>query len=44
VATPIAKLIRNSVPKKRVSLSQRSSFVRSQIVCIVATSGSAGSR
>ena len=39
VATPIAKLIRNSVPKKCVSRSQRSSRVRCHIVCITATSG-----
>ncbi len=39
VATPIAKLIRKSVPKKCVSRSQRSSRVRCHIVCMTATSG-----
>ena len=39
VATPIAKLIRNSVPKKCVSLSQRSSPLRCHFVCMIATSG-----
>ena len=39
VATPIAKLIRSSVPKKRVSRSQLSFPVRCQIVCMIATSG-----
>ena len=39
VATPIAKLISNSAPKKRVSRSQRSSRVRCHNVCITATSG-----
>ena len=39
VTTPIAKLIRNSLPKNRVSRSQRSSPVRHQMVCMIATSG-----
>ena len=39
VATPIAKLIRNSVPKNCVSRSQRSSLVRCHMVCMTATSG-----
>ena len=39
VATPIAKLIRSSVPKKRVSRSQASSPDRCQSVCMIATSG-----
>ncbi len=39
VATPIAKLIRKSVPKKRVSRSHLSSPVRCQSVCITASSG-----
>ena len=39
VATPIAKLIRKSVPKKCVSRSQFWLPVRSQSVCIVATIG-----
>ncbi len=39
VATPIAKLIRSSVPKKRVRRSQASSPDRYQSVCMVATSG-----
>ena len=39
VATPIAKLIRNSAPKKRVRRSHRSSPVRCQSVCITARRG-----
>jgi len=39
VATPIAKLIRNSFPKNFVRRSQRSSPVRYQIVCMMAISG-----
>ena len=39
VATPIAMLINNSVPKKRVNRNHASSPVRCQIVCITATSG-----
>ncbi len=39
VATPIAKLIRKSVPKKCVSRSQRSSAVRCHIVWKTATIG-----
>ena len=39
VATPMAKLISISVPKKRVSLSQPSSPERCQSVCMAATSG-----
>ena len=39
MATPIAKLIRKSIPKKWVSRSQRSSRVRCHIVCITATIG-----
>ncbi len=39
VATPIAKLIRSSVPKKRVSRSHASSPDRYQSVCMIATSG-----
>ena len=43
VATPIAKLIRKSVPKKRVSRSHFSSPVRCQSVCITASSGASPS-
>ncbi len=43
VATPIAKLISISVPKKRVSRSHASSPPRYQIVCITATSGASPS-
>ena len=39
VATPIAKLISRSLPKNLVSRSQRSLPVRTQIVCMIATSG-----
>ena len=39
VATPIAKLISMSVPKKRVSRSQASSPPRYHSVCMTATSG-----
>ncbi len=39
VATPMAKLIRNSVPKNFVSLSHCSFFVLYHAVCITATSG-----
>src|SRR5215510_1800737 len=39
VATPIAKLMRNKVPKKCVRRSHCSSFVRYQSVCMIATSG-----
>ena len=39
MATPIAKLIRKSVPKKCVSRSQRSSRVRCHMVCMTATIG-----
>jgi hypothetical protein len=39
VATPMAKLMSRSVPKKRVSRSHASTPVRYQIVCITATSG-----
>ena len=37
VATPIAKLMRKSLPKKRVSRSHPSSPVFHQIVCITAS-------
>ena len=43
VATPIAKLIRNSAPKKRVSRSQASSCDRYHSVCMIATSGASPS-
>ena len=43
VATPIAKLIRKSVPKNRVSRSHFSSLVRCQSVCITASSGASPS-
>ena len=43
VATPIAKLISSSVPKKRVSRSHASSPVRCQQVCITAISGASPS-
>src|SRR5690348_18129158 len=36
---PYTTLFRSSVPKKRVRRSQRSSFERSQSVCMTATSG-----
>ena len=39
VAAPIAKLIKNNVPKKCVSRSHRSSRVRYHRVCITASSG-----
>ena len=39
VTTPIAKLIRKSLPKNLVARSQRSSPVRTHIVCMIATSG-----
>ncbi len=39
VATPIAKLISRSLPKNLVSRSHRSLPVRTQKVCIRATSG-----
>jgi hypothetical protein len=39
VATPIAKLIRKSAPKKCVSRNQRSSRVRCHLVCMTATIG-----
>ena len=38
VTTPIAKLIRKSLPKNLVALSHFSSFVRNHIVCMIATS------
>ena len=43
VATPIAKLMSMSVPKKRVSRSQAASPPRYQIVCMTATSGASPS-
>ena len=43
VATPIAKLINISVPKKRVNRSHATSPVRYQIVCITATNGASPS-
>jgi hypothetical protein len=39
VTTPTAKLMRKSLPKNFVILSQRSSPVRTQTVCMIATSG-----
>ncbi len=43
VATPIAKLIRKSVPKKCVRRSHFSSRVRCQSVCITARNGASPS-
>ena len=43
VAAPIAKLIRNSTPKKRVSRSHFSSRLRYQSVCMIASSGASPS-
>ncbi len=39
VTTPIAKLIRKSLPKNLVIRSQRSSPLRSHRVCMIATIG-----
>jgi hypothetical protein len=39
VATPIAKLISSSLPKKRVIRNHIWSPVRNQMVCMIATSG-----
>ena len=42
MTTPIAKLMRNSLPKNLVRRSHRSSPVRNQMVCMFATKGANG--